>query len=100
MPTGDWSQRAVRVGRAVARFKLATQPKVQAWQVRRVVEGGERCFGCDENFQADESHLEVTVARTLVMRLHEDCFEAWKKMAVGSGPDGNGGAAPDDEAED
>lgn len=99
MTTGDWSQRAVRVGRAVARFKLATQPQLQAWQARRVSEGGDHCFGCDEQFRPDEAHLEIVVARTLVMRLHEDCFEAWKKMAAGE-PDRNGHAADADLEDD
>jgi hypothetical protein len=99
MTSNDWSNRAVRVGRAVARFKLVARPHLQAWEARRTAEPGTRCFGCDEAF-GDESHYEIVVAQTLLMRLHDDCFEAWKKLAAGApGNGGNGGGpAADDEA--
>ena len=96
---GDWSERAARVGRAVARFRLAGRPEMRAWEARRIAEGGGHCFGCDETFRPGETHVEVVVAQTLLMELHEDCFDAWKRFAVRrpAGNDAPPGPAEDDD---
>jgi len=57
--SGDWARRAARVGRCVARFRLATKPHVQAWRATRVATGGARCVGCGDLFQPHEPHVEV-----------------------------------------
>ena len=82
-PMPNWSKRAARVGRVVARFRLADRPRERAWDARRIGEGGGRCFGCDDSFQLGESHVEVVVAEALVMELHDECFETWKRIATG-----------------
>jgi hypothetical protein len=90
-PSGDWARRAGRVGRCVARFRLASKPRVQAWQMNRVTSAGARCVGCDDEFQPGELHVEVVVARTVLMELHDECFDVWTRFAQG----GRGPTAPD-----
>ena len=93
-PSEDSARRAARVGRCVAKFRLTNKPQVHGWRTRGVTSGGARCIGCDEPFQPGEPHVEVVVADTLVLELHDECFDVWMRFAQG-GPAPS--AAPDGE---
>ena len=99
--SGDWGRRAGRLGRCVARFRLASKPQAANWRTERVTTNGARCVGCDDPFEPDELHVEVVVAQTIVLELHDECFDVWQRFAQG----GAQRAAPDsgyadDEEED
>jgi hypothetical protein len=80
-PSGDWARGAARIGRSVARFRLASKPQVQSWGTKRVTAGGAKCIGCDDQFEAGEPHVEVVAAHTIVIELHDECFEVWRRIA-------------------
>jgi hypothetical protein len=40
--------------------------------------------------------VQVVVAETLVMELHDECFETWKRIATGPPSGGRAEAAEDD----
>ena len=82
----SWSRRAARIGRCVAKFRLTNKPKVHTWRTSRVSSGGARCIGCDEQFQTGEPHVEVVAAQTLVLELHDECFDVWTRFAQGAPP--------------
>ncbi len=85
-PSEGWARRAARVGRCVAKFRLTNKPQVQGWRTSRVSTGGARCIGCDDPFQPGELHVEVIAAQTLVLELHDECFEVWTRFAQGGAP--------------
>jgi len=94
----DWARRAARVGRCVARFRLASKPQVQAWRTNEVTAGGGRCVGCDEQFYPGEPHVEVVAAQTVVFELHHECFDVWTRFAgAGAAPPP---AEPGDDEDD
>jgi|SRR6266850_1770606 len=82
-PSGDWARRAARVGRSVARFRLAGKPRVPSWQMQRVTSVGARCVGCGDEFQHDEPHVEIVVAQAVLMELHDECYDVWTRFAQG-----------------
>ena len=71
------------------------------WRTERVTTSGARCVGCDDPFEPGELHIEIVVAQTIVLELHDECFEVWERL-------GHGGAqratpdpgSPYDEEED
>ena len=77
----DWARQAARVGRCVAKFRLTSKPQLRNWRTSRVTTGGARCIGCDEPFQPGEPHVELVAAQTLVLELHDECFEIWRRFA-------------------
>jgi hypothetical protein len=62
---------------------LASRPQVANWRSARVTTSGARCVGCDDPFESDEAHVEVVVAQTIVLELHDECFEVWQRFALG-----------------
>jgi hypothetical protein len=82
----EWARRAARVGRCVARFRLANRPQTQGWRMNRVTAGAARCIGCDDPFEPGEAHVEVVAAQTVVFELHDECFEVWTRHAPGGRP--------------
>jgi hypothetical protein len=98
--SGDWARRAARVGRCVARFRMATKPEVRAWRATRVATGGARCVGCGDPFQPDEPHVEVVAAQTVILDLHEECFGVWERFAQGGAEPAARGPEPVDDEED
>src|SRR5947209_6522412 len=84
--SGDWARRAAHVGRCVARFRLASKPRVASWQMQRVTSVGARCVGCDDEFRPDEPHVEVVVAQAVLMELHDECYDVWTRFAQGGRP--------------
>jgi hypothetical protein len=89
--SGDWGRRAGRLGRCVARFRLASKPRAANWHTERVTTTGARCVGCDDPFEAGELHVEVVIGQTVVLELHDECFDVWQRFAQG----GAQRAAPD-----
>jgi hypothetical protein len=82
--SGDWARRAARLGRSVARFRLS-KPHVANWRAEHVTTGGARCVGCDDPFEPGESHVEVVMAQTVVLELHDECFQVWERFAQSGG---------------
>jgi len=99
--SGDWVRRAARLGRCVARFRLASRPQVANWRTERVTTSGARCVGCDDPFEPGESHIEIVVAQTIVLELHDECFEVWERFGQGGAPRATPDpGSPYDEEED
>src|SRR6266513_4877410 len=99
-PSEDWARRAARVGRCVAKFRLTSKPQVQGWRTSRVTSGGARCIGCDDPFQPGEPHVEIVAARTLLLELHDECFDVWVRFGQGGpgpAPSGQADAEEDDD---
>ena len=71
------------------------------WRTERVTTSGARCVGCDDPFESGESHIEIVVAQTIVLELHDECFEVWERFGQGGAqratPDPG---SPYDEEED
>jgi len=98
-PSGGWARRAARVGRCVARFRLAGKPTVSSWRMQRVTSVGARCVECDEEFQHDEAHVEIVVAQAVLMELRDECYDVWTRFAQGGGEPAASDPIPADDEE-
>ncbi|HET7379877.1 MAG TPA: hypothetical protein VFJ24_07550 [Gaiellales bacterium] len=63
----------------LAKLTSGALPNVCVTRVWAGKGGGHICNGCDSPISVSEGELEVELGKTLVLRLHQQCFRIWQE---------------------